>query len=367
MTEQQPDIFISDQKQIAADWFRALRDQICSEFEAIEAEATGVQLGTCDIAGKFERKKWQRDGGGGGEMSVMKGRVFEKVGVNISTVFGEFSESFVKEMPNAGGSRNFFATGISLVAHMQSPLVPAVHMNTRFIVMGSGDGLYKAWDKSAEYESCKGTGNIGAKDHLRAERDVMGSELNQTSGFEANTKECTCQYMTEYEPCKNAKDHSRTESIRAWFGGGADLTPMYIDEEDSRMFHQAFKGACNIHDVNYYNKFKEECDKYFFLKHRNEPRGIGGIFYDYHNTGSFNNDFTFTQDVGKAFLNVYPQLVRKSMNKSWSEEQREHQLHRRGRYVEFNLLYDRGTRFGLMTGGNIEAILMSLPPIVKWG
>lgn len=272
-------------KQQASNWFRALRDSICAEFEKIEdelAESTAKP-------GRFERKIWERSGGGGGEMSVMRGRVFEKVGVNISTVHGQFSEQFAKEIPGALENPNFYATGVSLVAHMVSPLVPAVHMNTRFIV-----------------------------------------------------------------------------TSKSWFGGGADLTPMYPDDNDTSPFHAEFQQACDKHDPEYYPKFKKWCDEYFYLKHRDEPRGVGGIFYDYLDSGDWENDFTFTQDVGKAFLKIYPEIVRKHMQKKWTPEQREHQLVKRGRYVEFNLLHDRGTKFGLMTGGNVEAILMSMPPEVKW-
>lgn len=276
---------IEVKKQQSAQWFRSLRDSICSEFEKIEDELSGSDVS----AGRFERKKWERSGGGGGEMSVMRGRVFEKVGVNISTVHGTFSEQFAKEIPGATENPEFFATGISLVAHMRSPLVPAVHMNTRFIV-----------------------------------------------------------------------------TSKSWFGGGADLTPMYPNDKDTDNFHAEFKAACDKHDPEYYPKFKKWCDEYFYLKHRDEPRGIGGIFYDYLDSGSWDKDLAFTQDVGKAFLKIYPQLVRAHMFKKWTDEERHHQLVKRGRYVEFNLLYDRGTKFGLMTGGNTEAILMSLPPEVKW-
>lgn len=223
-------------------------------------------------------------------MSVLKGLVFEKGGVNISTVHGEFSEQFRREIPGASENPHFWASGISLVIHPRSPLVPAVHLNTRFI-------------------------------------------------------------------CTN----------KTWFGGGMDLTPITPDEEDTEFFHAAIKHTCDKHDTAYYPKFKHACDEYFFLKHRNEPRGIGGIFYDYLNTGDWEKDFAFTQDVGRAFLEAYAPLVRKHLHEPWTEEQRAHQLVRRGRYVEFNLLYDRGTRFGLMTGGNTEAILMSLPPEVRWG
>ncbi|HEU5047557.1 MAG TPA: oxygen-dependent coproporphyrinogen oxidase [Rickettsiales bacterium] len=287
---------IRSQQEQATAWFRALRDRICGTFEAIEGELSGPYSDR--VAGKFERTPWQREGGGGGEMSIMRGRVFEKVGVNISTVHGEFSETMRKEVPGASEKPYFWASGISLVAHQQSPLVPAVHMNTRMIVV-------------SEREGCLGASSF-------------------------------------------------------WFGGGADLTPMFPDEQDTHDFHAAFKAACDAASPDYYEKYKKWCDEYFFLKHRGEPRGVGGIFYDYLNTGKFEKDFAFTRSVGEAFHSIYPQLVYRHMNKVWTKEQREHQLVRRGRYVEFNLLYDRGTRFGIMTGGNTEAILMSLPPEVKW-
>ncbi|GAB4167312.1 MAG: oxygen-dependent coproporphyrinogen oxidase [Rickettsiaceae bacterium] len=276
---------MSNKRKVTADWFEYLRNQICLKFETIEQEfAANKKL----APGKFERKTWQRDGGGGGVMSIMRGSVFEKVGVNISTVHGEFSEHFSKQIPGAESDPRFFATGISLVAHMRSPLVPAVHFNTRYI-----------------------------------------------------------------------------ETTKSWFGGGGDLTPMYEDAIESQRFHQAFKAACDLHDTNYYPKFKKQCDEYFYLKHRSEARGIGGIFYDYLEN-DFDKDFAFTQDVGKALLQVYPEIVRNKMHTPWTDEQRQYQLIKRGRYVEFNLLYDRGTSFGLATGGNVEAILMSLPPEVKW-
>jgi coproporphyrinogen III oxidase len=279
---------IEAQKTTAQAWFRHLRDDICGRFEAIEDALAESPL----PAGRFERKPWQRAEGGGGEISLMRGRVFEKVGVNISTVHGEFSDTMRKEVPGAAENPHFWASGISLVAHMRSPLVPAVHMNTRMLVLGDG--------------------------------------------------------------------------AKQWFGGGADLTPMLPVAQDTADFHAAFQATCDRFDPDYYAKFKTWCDEYFFLKHRNEPRGVGGIFYDYINTGDWAKDFAFTQAVGHCFADIYPALVRRHMFEAWTPEQREWQLTKRGRYVEFNLLYDRGTRFGLMTGGNTEAILMSMPPEVRW-
>ena len=269
-------------------WFTALRDRICVAFETIETEYVREHPGN-EAAGRFERTLWQRQGGGGGTISIMRGRVFEKVGVNISTVFGEFSPEFRNDIPGASEDPRFWASGISLVAHLRSPLVPAVHMNTRHVVTTKG-----------------------------------------------------------------------------WFGGGADLTPIYPDDAAVETFHAALANTCADYDKTSYSRFKAWCDEYFFIKHRGEPRGAGGIFFDYLDSGDWERDFAFLCSVGEAFLAVYPNIVRPRMRLAWTADQRRHQLVRRGRYVEFNLLYDRGTIFGLKTSGNVEAILMSLPPEAAW-
>lgn len=281
-------------KSPATAYFQNLRDRICAEFERLETELVTSPLSQNEV-GRFSRKKWYRtdeDGlpGGGGEISIMKGRVFEKVGVNISTVSGRFTPTFRSQIPGAEeNDGKYWATGISLVAHMQSPHIPAVHMNLRMI---------------------------------------------QTS--------------------------------KTWLGGGTDLTPIFPNEQDTKDFHAALKNCCDRHDPSYYGEFKSWCDRYFYLPHREEPRGIGGIFFDYIDTGDWGRDFAFSEDVGETFLKIYPEIVRRHMNESWTDEDREAQLIKRGRYVEFNLLHDRGTQFGLKTGGNTEAILMSMPPTVKW-
>ncbi|MDE2182389.1 MAG: oxygen-dependent coproporphyrinogen oxidase [Alphaproteobacteria bacterium] len=273
---------MSERQARAKAWFEELRDRICAEFEAIEG---GV---------RFARKAWKRpsdDGSdaGGGVMSLMRGDVFEKVGVNVSTVYGRLPQEFAKSIPGAAEDSRFWASGISLVAHMKNPHAPAAHMNTRHIV-----------------------------------------------------------------------------TSKTWFGGGADLTPTVPIAEDTATFHTALEAACDEFDLSYYPRFKKWCDEYFYLPHRGEARGVGGIFYDNLDSGDWERDFAFTKAVGLAFLGVYPQIIRRRMGQAWTDADRTLQLERRGRYVEFNLLYDRGTQFGLKTGGNPEAILMSLPPEARW-
>ena len=291
---------LEQKKKMAQTWFEYLRNEICNVFEAFEHEFSSNYEIEGMAEGSFERSAWKRSqnengtDGGGGVMSVLRGKVFEKVGVNVSTVHGVFSENFRSQIQGAQDDPRFWASGISVVSHPRSPHLPIAHMNTRMIV-----------------------------------------------------------------------------TTKNWFGGGADLTPVYPINQDNADFHHALKTICDQHDKGhfpegYYPKFKDWCDEYFFLPHRNEMRGVGGIFYDYLDTGDWGADFLFTQDVGTEFLKIYPDIMRRHVEKSWTENERRTQLIKRGRYVEFNLIHDRGTKFGLMTGGNTEAILMSLPPLASW-
>lgn len=284
----------AEKKTTAAAWFKDLRNTICAEFEVLEREAPAdLYPGK---PGTFEFEDWQRkvENGGGGTGGMLRGRLFEKCGVHISVVQGEFTPEMAARTPGAADDPRFWAAGVSLIAHMTNPRVPAVHMNTRYIV-----------------------------------------------------------------------------TTHDWFGGGADLTPTQAvdrtqDSPDAKAFHAGMKAACDGHAVADYPRYKDWCDEYFHLHHRDEPRGTGGIFYDRLNSGNWDADFAFTQDVGRHFLSTYAEIVRGRMREPWTEDEREEQLITRGRYVEFNLLWDRGTTFGLKTGGNVKTILSSMPPVVKW-
>ncbi|OJW50169.1 MAG: coproporphyrinogen III oxidase [Alphaproteobacteria bacterium 41-28] len=278
---------MEDKKKRMSEWVSSLQAQLIDIFEGIEKEATLDQYE--EDPKQFVHRSWTREGGGGGDMAILEGRVFEKAGVNVSTVFGEFSEEFRSQIPGAEENPQFWASGISVVIHPRNPHVPIIHMNTRMIL-----------------------------------------------------------------------------TQKLWFGGGSDLTPILPLEKDTQDFHAALKNTCDAFDINYYETFKKWADEYFYLPHRQESRGVGGIFYDYLNSGDWEKDFEFTQAVGRTFANIYLDIVNRHLNKSWTEQDRKRQLKKRGRYVEFNLLYDRGTLFGLKTGGHVEAILMSLPPLVEW-
>lgn len=290
------DSLMSDEKQRASDWFRDLRGEIVAAFERLEDQLS--EGPTADFApGRFEVTETKRENdGGGGLMSVMRGgRVFEKVGVNISTVHGTLGAAAQKSMaargvPGIEDDPQFWASGISLVAHMQNPHSPAVHMNTRMF-----------WTPNAW-----------------------------------------------------------------WFGGGADLNPCIEYAEDTAHFHSQMKAGCDPHGAGIYDAYKAWADEYFFVPHRGRARGVGGIFYDDRNTGDWEADFALTQDVGRAFLPAFVPLTEKRMHQLWDEADKDAQLVHRGLYAEYNLVYDRGTKFGLQTGHDANAVLMSLPPMAKW-
>lgn len=286
-----PEPVLDDQQRRAQAWFRGLRDDIWAMLEQLEDEGEGPDNAP---AGRFERRAWNRtdhDGGhgGGGEMGILKGRVFEKAGVNISTVFGQFSPDFARQINGAAEDPRFFATGISLVIHPLNPLVPAIHMNTRMLV-----------------------------------------------------------------------------TTKRWFGGGVDLNPALPDAGETAAFHAAVKAMCDTHNPEFYPAHSKWAEDYFWVPHRNRHRGVGGIFYDHLASGDWDADFAYTRDVGRCFQETYPKLVRAKMHQPYTDEQRAAQLRYRGLYAEFNLVYDRGTTFGLKTGGNTDAILMSLPPHARW-
>ena len=297
---------LESKKKAAQQWFNNLRDVLCLKLELCEIEAGRIDFLSNIAPGTFDRKCWVRESvepeflnvpsrlvsedQGGGEMSIMqRGRIFEKAGVNVSTVSGVLSADFRHQIRGADKDPSFWASGISVVIHPRSPHVPAVHMNTRMIV-----------------------------------------------------------------------------TTTSWFGGGSDLTPVFPDHNETKLFHNAFEHACNKYSPTYYKDFKKQCDEYFYLPHRKEPRGVGGVFYDYLDSEDWEADFKFTQDIGKTFASVYPKIINNKIEQEWTEDEKYAQRIKRGRYVEFNLLYDKGTLFGLKTGGNTDAIFMSLPPEVSW-
>ena len=267
-------------KKLTKNWFKTLQDMICSEIEELENKP------------KFKLTNWQRNKSkdeGGGEYRILEnGKIFDKVGVNFSEVYGKFSEKFKDRIPGTKNDPSFWASGISVVMHMKNPHIPAMHFNTRYIHTSYG-----------------------------------------------------------------------------WFGGGMDVTPCFEDKNLKKWFHNELKKTCDRHNKKFYKKYKKQCDEYFYLPHRKETRGIGGIFFDYKKE-NWEKDFKFVRDVGLTFKQVFKDIIMKKNKKKWTKKQKEVQYLKRGRYIEFNLLYDRGTKFGLQTGGNTDAILMSLPPIAKW-